>query len=102
MAAGTNRKLTRRQFVNRAAGAVAAFTIVPRHVLGGGEYVAPSDKLNVAVVGCGGQGMTNIKQLMMSDDVQVVAIADPTTFADYEKFYYGGVGGRGPTKQKIE
>lgn len=100
MAVGT--KLSRRQFVARAAGTAAAFTIVPRHVLGGGGYVAPSDKLNVAVVGCGGQGMTNIKQLMQSDDVQVVAIADPTTSADYSNFYYGGIGGRGPTKMKIE
>jgi predicted dehydrogenase len=102
MAIRTNRKISRRQFVTQAAGAAAAFTIVPRHVLGGNGYVAPSEKLNVAVVGCGGQGKTNIKQLMLSDDVQVVAIADPTTSADYANFYYGGFCGRLPVKKVVE
>jgi predicted dehydrogenase len=37
----------------------AAFTIVPRHVLGRG-FTAPSDKLNVACIGCGGKGRTDI------------------------------------------
>jgi predicted dehydrogenase len=102
MAIRTNRKLSRRQFLTRSAGAVTAFTIVPRHVLGGERYVAPSEKLNVAVIGCGGQGKTNIKQLMQSDDVQVVAIADPTVSADYANFYYGGYAGRMPVKKVIE
>ena len=102
MAIRTNRKLSRRQFLTRAAGAAAAFTIVPRHVLGGQGHVAPSEKLNVAVIGCGGQGKTNIKQLMLSDDVQVIAVADPTTSADYANFYYGGVCGLLPVKKMIE
>jgi predicted dehydrogenase len=41
-----------------------AFTIVPRHVLGGPGYVAPSDKVNVAIVGAGGQGMSNARALV--------------------------------------
>ncbi len=61
MAIRTNRKLSRRQFVTQAASAAAAFTIVPRHVLGGSGYVAPSEKLNIAVIGCGGQGQRNVK-----------------------------------------
>jgi predicted dehydrogenase len=102
MAIRRNRKLSRRQFVTQAAGAVAAFTIVPRYVLGGQGHVAPSEKLNVAIVGCGGQGGTNIKQLMLAEDVQIVAIADPTTIADYANFYYGGFWGRRPVKKMIE
>ena len=52
--AHAKRAITRREFLG-AAAAVTAFTIVPRHVLGGPGYTAPSDKLNVAGVGVGGQ-----------------------------------------------
>ena len=38
----------------------SAFTIVPRHVLGGPGYVPPSDKVNVACVGVGGQGRNDV------------------------------------------
>ena len=42
--------VSRRQFI-AAASSVAAFTIVPRHVLGGAGRKAPSDKLNIAGIG---------------------------------------------------
>ena len=42
---------SRRKFVARSAAAVAAFSVVPRHVLGGGKFVAPSEKINVASIG---------------------------------------------------
>ncbi|HOU31238.1 MAG TPA: twin-arginine translocation signal domain-containing protein, partial [Bacteroidales bacterium] len=48
--------LTRRTFLGRSAAAAAAFTIVPRHVLGGKGYTAPSDMVNVAGIGVGSQG----------------------------------------------
>ena len=56
---------SRRRFLQSSAVAAAAFYIVPRHVLGKG-YVAPSDKLNIAAVGCGGK----------ADDVPIL-LADP-------------------------
>ena len=37
--------------------------ILPRHVLGGKQYVAPSDKLNIAGIGVGGQGGGDISQM---------------------------------------
>ena len=46
--------MDRRKFLGSAAGA-AAFTIVPRSVLGGPGYVPPSDRLTMAVIGCGSQ-----------------------------------------------
>jgi hypothetical protein len=46
---------SRRRFI-ATASAAAAVTIVPRHVLGGPGFVAPSDKVNVALIGAGGQG----------------------------------------------
>jgi len=48
--------VTRRSFLTAAGTSIAAFTLVPRHVLGGVAYAAPSDKLNIAYVGVGGRG----------------------------------------------
>ena len=52
------KRITRRRFVGDVA-AGAAFTIVPRHVLGRG-FQAPSDKLHIACIGCGGKGRSDI------------------------------------------
>jgi predicted dehydrogenase len=49
-------KVSRRQFLGGLAATAAAFTIVPRHVLGGEGYVPPSETLGGALVGCGGRG----------------------------------------------
>jgi predicted dehydrogenase len=91
----------RRRFIATAAGAAAA-TIVPRHVLGGPGFVAPSDKVNVALIGAGGQGRTNLRALFHERDCQVVAIADPAEDWDLSTFYYGGRSGRGPVRAEIE
>ena len=53
-------KITRREFMGKAAATAAAFTIVPRYGLGGTEYTAPSDKLNIACVGIGGKGHSDV------------------------------------------
>ena len=55
--------LTRRQFVGAVASA-AAFTIVPRHVLGGTGYAAPSETLNLALIGAGGHGAFLINEVV--------------------------------------
>ena len=93
---------TRRQFIATTAAAAAGFTIVPRHVLGGPRFVAPSDKVNVAIIGAGGQGRTNTRALFQEDDCQVIAVADPAEEWDLSQWYYGGKGGRLPVKQEIE
>ena len=58
----TNQKkaLSRRDFVQKATMTAAGFYIVPRHVLGGRGFVAPSDKLYIAAVGCGGEAANDI------------------------------------------
>ncbi|MGH9721029.1 MAG: Gfo/Idh/MocA family protein [Bryobacteraceae bacterium] len=58
-----------------AAGA-AAFTIVPRHVLGGAGFIPPSDKITLASVGMGRQGMVVTMDLLARPEVQVVAVCD--------------------------
>jgi len=49
------KKISRRRFL-ADAGVVAAFTVVPRYVLGGPRQIPPSEKLNIAGVGVGGRG----------------------------------------------
>lgn len=93
---------TRRGFLGATAGAAAAFTIVPAHVLGGPKHVAPSDRVNVALVGAGGQGRSNLRELFKLDDVQVIAVADPAERWDLGPFYYKGLGGRLPILAEIE
>ena len=54
--------MPRREFVRSAAMAAAGLTIVPRHVLGKGQ-TPPSDLVNVAGVGIGGMGRSNMTAL---------------------------------------
>jgi hypothetical protein len=51
--------ISRRTFLGGTATAVAAFTIVPRRVLGGSGYTAPSDLLNMGCIGVGGKGFSD-------------------------------------------
>jgi len=97
-----NAKISRREFIGSAAAATATFTMVPRHVLGGSGYTPPSEKLNVAIIGTGGQGTQNINELLGHPDVQITAICDVNEQSDYSRFYYGGVAGRKPARQLIE
>lgn len=88
------KKITRRNLLGSAA-AIAAFTIVPRHVLGGAGNRAPSEKVNVAIIGTGGQGIVNMKQLFNESDVHIAALCDVNELSDYSMFYYGGTAGSG-------
>jgi len=94
--------VSRRRFIGNTAAAVAGFTIVPRHVLGGQKFVAPSDKINLAIIGCGGQGRTNMRALFQHADVQIIAVVDPIEFQNLDGFYYRGSAGRLPVKAEIE
>lgn len=93
---------TRRQFIKTTATAVTAFNLLPRHVLGGPKFVPPSEKVNVALVGAGGRGIQNMKELFKLADVQVTAIADPAESFSLEDYYYKGAGGREPARVQAE
>ncbi len=93
---------SRRDFIQATAATAAAFTIVPRHVLGGQKFVAPSDKVNVAIIGAGGQGRTNARSLFKEADCQIIALADPAEEWDLSSWYFRGKSGRGPVKAEVE
>ena len=63
---------TRRDFLTTTTAATAAWTIVPRHVLGQG-LTPPSDLVNIAIVGIGGMGAANAQAVMSQN---IVAICD--------------------------
>jgi hypothetical protein len=71
------REIDRRKFLEGATGSVAAFTVVPRHVLGGRGHVAPSDTLTFALIGCGTQGLREMLEMLPLPDVRLVAVCDP-------------------------
>lgn len=68
--------ISRRSFIKSSSLAVSSFIIVPRYVLGGPGYVAPSDKLNMAAVGAGGKGMYNLTQAFHNGSDNIVALCD--------------------------
>ncbi len=70
-------QITRRKFVKTAAAGALAFSIVPRYVLGGAGFIAPSDKITLAYVGCGTQGLRELLPLLSVPGIQVIAVCDP-------------------------
>ena len=53
------KKINRRNFISRYASAALAFTIIPRHVLGGPGFMPPSDQLTKGIIGVGGMGLSH-------------------------------------------
>ncbi len=72
-----NSKIHRRKFVEMVASGALAFTIIPRHVLGGRNHVAPSDKITLAYIGVGTQGIRELLPLLANEQFRVVAVCDP-------------------------
>jgi predicted dehydrogenase len=68
--------MKRRKFITSTAVA-AGLTIIPRNILGGKGFTAPSDRINVACVGTGTQGTRVLLQLLHIPDLQIVSVADP-------------------------
>jgi len=68
----SKQRISRRRFL-AATATTAAVTIVPRHVLGGPRNTPPSGKLNIAGIGIGGMGKSNLRQL---ESENIVALCD--------------------------
>ena len=70
---------SRRSFLKKAGAGIAAFTILPRHVLGAmngdKRYTAPSDQLTRGIIGVGGIGMSSL-HFASDDKCRLVAVCD--------------------------
>ena len=84
-----NNQNSRREFIKKSLMGAAAFTIVPRYVLGGKGFLAPSDHLTKGVIGVGGMGRNHFKYA----GTKTVAICDVDTrhLAIAQKALGGGV-----------
>jgi len=65
--------LSRRKFLTTTTAGVAGATILPSHVIAGLGHKAPSDKLNIAGIGVGGKGYSNLKFMELEN---IVALCD--------------------------
>ena len=66
--------ITRRSFIERTGAFAAGMTILPGSVMSGFGHRAPSDKLNIAVIGIGGMGNSNLKAVSPTENI--VALCD--------------------------
>ena len=67
---------SRREFIKNSALTAAGFMIVPRHVLGGKGFTAPSDKLVIAAVGAGGKGADDISHFYKTGKADIAYLCD--------------------------
>jgi len=78
------KNLNRRELLGSAVASSFAFSVVPRQVLGGAGHVAPSERITVANIGCGTQGLREMPGMLENPNVQVVAVCDPNKYTtDY-------------------
>lgn len=73
---GPEGSIDRRKFIEGVSSAAIGLTIVPSTVLGG-KHIAPSDKINVAYIGLGTQGLRQLPDIIQLADVQITAVCDP-------------------------
>ena len=84
--------INRRKFIKTTAAMAASISVVPRHVLGGAGYIPPSDKITVANIGCGTQGLREMPGMLENPDIQVVSVCDVNKFTtDYLDWSADGI-----------
>jgi predicted dehydrogenase len=80
------KKITRRRFVGGVGAGVAAFSIVPRHVLGGPGSKPPSDKIRIAGIGVGGMGWGDIQSVGGENVVALCDVDDRRAGNSHKRF----------------
>lgn len=87
-ASSEKKGMSRKGFIKNTALAAGGFFIVPRHVLGGSGFTAPSDKLNIACIGVGGMGKNNTRALAeLGENIYALCDVDQDYASDtFEKY----------------
>jgi len=70
------KRVTRRVFCGQVFGAIAAPALVPATALGLGGRPAPSERIVMGTIGCGGRGMDDMQNFLGNADVQMAAVCD--------------------------
>jgi predicted dehydrogenase len=70
------KQIGRRSFLRNGLLAATGIMIVPRHVLGGNGFIAPSDRLRVAGIGAGGKGESDLANFFASGKADIVSLCD--------------------------
>ena len=85
---------SRRKFLRNTGLAATGFMIIPRHVLGGKGFIAPSDRLTIASIGVGGKGESDIANFYKSGKADIAFLCDvddrqaATTVKNFSKAKY--------------
>lgn len=98
----SDRFLTSRRKFLTSTTALAAASVVPRSILGRSGSPPPSEQLNIALIGVGGRGITNGRELLAHQDVNITAICDVAEFWDNSNVYHRHDGGRGPAMRDLK
>ena len=69
-------KTDRRTFIKTASAAAATITVIPRHVLGGPGFVAPSDMVRITGIGVGGKGTSDLTSCAESKHASIAFLCD--------------------------
>src|SRR5215467_12496083 len=82
-----DKSISRRKFLGQATATSVSLSIIPRRVLGGPGFFPPSDRVNIAFIGVGSQGLRVMLHFLQQPDVQAVAVCDPNkSSADYPQW----------------
>ncbi|WP_128546614.1 Gfo/Idh/MocA family protein [Larkinella soli] len=92
--------VSRRKFIGQASTALSAFLIVPRFVLGGRGYRAPSDMITLGFIGTGKQSRGLSRQFLTTGETRILAAAEVykakrQLFIDQVKTFYTSEAGQG-------
>jgi hypothetical protein len=69
--------MKRRNFISQTALTGVGLTILPSRLMGGAGRTAPNEKINVALVGAGTQGLKQLADWLKRDELQFIAVCDP-------------------------
>ncbi len=94
--------INRRRFLRAGVAAAAAPAVVPASVLGRAGAVAPSERIQIGVVGAGSRGFNLIDALLKQSDARIVMVCDVDSFHYRDRPWGKGPAfGREPARERI-
>jgi predicted dehydrogenase len=80
------KRSSRRLFLSRSSAALASITVLPSYILGLNGATPPSEKLNIAAIGVGGQGGADLDNMKSENIVALVDVDQRRAKSSFEKF----------------